>query len=89
MSVRHGWKSGVLTAAFEQYSISVRGISKSAAHDSARAVFRRLRVVLGDDPIDLRELRGSDVVEFIVATASVSGPYMARAFGDALRAFFR
>ena len=83
------WKLDVLAKEYEQYEIEVRGLSKTTAHLSARMVTRCLRALLGDDPIDLRRLYGSDVVRFVVDSATSSGPRMADAFTHALRSFFR
>lgn len=88
MSVRL-WKLDVLVTEYEQYQLEVRGLSKTTAHLDARMGTRCLRALLGDDPIDLRRLYGSDIVRFVVESATMSGPRMADAFTHALRSFLR
>ena len=89
MTVPDSWTLDALVEAFKQHQRRTHGLRDRTLHGYARFVRFLIRAALGDDPIDVRRLGASDVIQFVRVMSGRFSPRSIRTVGTALRSFFR
>lgn len=89
MTVPGSWTLDALVEAYQQHQRRTRGLRDQTLLNYARFVRLLIRAALEDDPLDLRRLGPSDVIQFLRAMTGRFSPRSMRAVGTALRSFFR
>lgn len=89
MSTQHMWTLNTLVEAYRRHQQQRRGLRDQTLDSCERLIRTFVRDVLGGDPIDLKRLAPSDVVQFVMSARGRFSPRSMRSVGTRLRSFFR
>lgn len=83
------WTLDALIEAYKQHQRRTRGLREQTLHGYEQFIRLFACAALEDDPIDLRRLSPSDVVEFVASIRGRFSPRSMKTVRTALRSFFR
>lgn len=89
MVSNRSWTLDALLQAYEQHQHRTRGLRPRTLEGYQYFTRQFVRVVLGDDPINVTRLSPADVVTFLTSVRSRFRPSTMRTVGTSLRSFFR
>jgi site-specific recombinase XerD len=89
MIVQNSWTLDPLVDAYKQHQRRVRGLRERTLQGYEQLIRPFLWVSLGDDPLDLRRLTPTDVIQFVASLRDRFSPRSMKQVRTALRSLFR